>query len=65
MSFPLAGTLMIEPTESESLAEIDRYRDAIIAIANEIDNVAIGVWPRDNNPLVNATHTSYDTKQGA
>ena len=63
MSFPVAGTLMIEPTESESLAEIDRFCDAMIAIANEINNVAIGVWPRDDNPLVNAPHTSDDIMQ--
>ena len=63
MSFPLADTLIIEPTDSESLAEIDRCCDAMIAIANEIDNVAIGVWPRDDDPLVNAKHTSHDTMQ--
>ncbi|MDC3234655.1 aminomethyl-transferring glycine dehydrogenase [Candidatus Puniceispirillum sp.] len=63
MSFPVAGTLMIEPTESESLAEIDRFCDAMIAIANEINTVAIGVWPLDDNPLVNAPHTSDDIMQ--
>ena len=63
MSLPVAGTLMIEPTESESLAEIDRFCDAMIAIANEINKVAIRVWPRDNNPLVNAPHTSDDIMQ--
>ena len=54
MSFPVAGTLMIEPTESESLAEIDRFCDAMIAIAAEIQSIADGIWPKDNNPLVNA-----------
>ena len=52
MSFPVAGTLMIEPTESESLAEIDRFCDAMIAIAGEVDKVANGTWPQDDNPLV-------------
>jgi len=60
MSFPVAGTLMIEPTESESLAEIDRFCDAMIAIAAEIRAVADGTWPRDDNPLVNAPHTADD-----
>jgi len=57
MSFPVAGTLMIEPTESESLAEIDRFCDAMISIAEEISKVESGVWPKDDNPLVNAPHT--------
>ena len=60
MSFPVAGTLMIEPTESESLAEIDRFCDAMIAIAAEIQSIADGMWPKDNNPLVNAPHTADD-----
>ena len=60
MSFPVAGTLMIEPTESESLAEIDRFCDAMIAIAGEIDKVANGTWPQNDNPLVNAPHTADD-----
>jgi hypothetical protein len=60
MSFPVAGTLMIEPTESESLAEIDRFCDAMIAIAAEIQSIADGIWPKDNNPLVNAPHTADD-----
>ncbi|WP_438995815.1 aminomethyl-transferring glycine dehydrogenase [Candidatus Puniceispirillum sp.] len=60
MSFPVAGTLMIEPTESESLTEIDRFCDAMLAIADEIDMVASGAWPADNNPLVNAPHTGDD-----
>jgi len=58
MSFPVAGTLMVEPTESEDLAELDRFCDAMIAIRREIDQVAAGVWPADDNPLVNAPHTA-------
>ncbi|WP_129838171.1 aminomethyl-transferring glycine dehydrogenase [Streptomyces sp. RFCAC02] len=58
MSFPVAGTLMIEPTESEDLAELDRFCDAMIAIRGEIDKVASGEWPRDDNPLRNAPHTA-------
>ena len=58
MSFPVAGTLMVEPTESESLVEIDRFCDAMIAIKAEIDAVAAGEWPGDDNPLVNAPHTA-------
>jgi len=58
MSFPVAGTLMVEPTESESLAEINRFCDAMIAIKAEIDAVAAGQWPADDNPLVNAPHTA-------
>src|SRR5690606_25773607 len=57
MSFPVAGTLMVEPTESESLAELDRFCDAMIAIRAEIGQVAEGVWPADDNPLVQAPHT--------
>ena len=60
MSFPVAGTLMIEPTESESLAEIDRFCDAMAAIRAEIDKVAAGEWPADDNPLANAPHTAID-----
>ncbi len=60
MSFPVAGTLMIEPTESESLAELDRFCDAMIHIRGEIDKVTAGDWPLDNNPLVNAPHTLDD-----
>jgi len=56
MSFPVAGTLMIEPTESEAKAEIDRFCDAMIAIRAEMDAVAAGVWPADDNPLHNAPH---------
>ncbi|ATH78929.1 glycine dehydrogenase (aminomethyl-transferring) [Vreelandella venusta] len=60
MSFPVPGTLMIEPTESESLYEIDRFCDAMIAIREEIARVENGEWPLDNNPLVNAPHTQAD-----
>jgi glycine dehydrogenase len=60
MSFPVAGTLMIEPTESESLAELDRFCEAMIAIRAEIERVASGEWPADDNPLVHAPHTAED-----
>jgi glycine dehydrogenase len=56
MSFPVPGTLMIEPTESESKAELDRFCDAMIGIRAEIDQVAAGVWPADDNPLHHAPH---------
>ena len=58
MSFPVAGTLMVEPTESEDRAELDRFCDAMIAIKAEIDAVSAGEWPGDDNPLVNAPHTA-------
>jgi glycine dehydrogenase len=58
MSFPVAGTLMIEPTESENLAELDRFCDAMIGIRGEIERVGSGEWPADNNPLRNAPHTA-------
>ncbi|GAB2571656.1 glycine dehydrogenase (decarboxylating) [Paractinoplanes abujensis] len=58
MSFPVAGTLMVEPTESEDLAELDRFVAAMIAIKGEIDQVAAGVWPARDNPLANAPHTA-------
>ncbi|MEM7151230.1 MAG: aminomethyl-transferring glycine dehydrogenase [Myxococcota bacterium] len=58
MSFPVVGTLMIEPTESESQAELDRFCDAMIQIRAEIDKVEKGQWPREDNPLVNAPHTA-------
>lgn len=58
MSFPVAGTLMIEPTESESLAELDRFCDAMIAIKGEIDAVAQGTLNPSDNPLKNAPHTA-------
>jgi glycine dehydrogenase len=60
MSFPVAGTLMIEPTESEDLGELDRFLDAMIAIRAEIDRVAAGEWTADDNPLRNAPHTAED-----
>ncbi|UWE09815.1 aminomethyl-transferring glycine dehydrogenase [Actinacidiphila bryophytorum] len=58
MSFPVAGTLMIEPTESEDLAELDRFCDAMIAIRGEADRVGSGEWPADDNPLQGAPHTA-------
>jgi glycine dehydrogenase len=58
MSFPVAGTLMVEPTESESLAEIDAFCDAMIAIREEIDQVGSGRWPVEDNPLRGAPHTA-------
>ncbi|WP_410809214.1 aminomethyl-transferring glycine dehydrogenase [Micromonospora sp. 067-2] len=58
MSFPVAGTLMVEPTESEDLAELDRFCDAMIAIRAEIEQVGSGAWPGDDNPLANAPHTA-------
>ncbi|MFJ9795169.1 aminomethyl-transferring glycine dehydrogenase [Streptomyces sp. NPDC101145] len=58
MSFPVAGTLMIEPTESEDLTELDRFCDTMIAIRGEIEKVATGAWPADDNPLRNAPHTA-------
>ncbi|MDY6999088.1 MAG: aminomethyl-transferring glycine dehydrogenase [Actinomycetota bacterium] len=58
MSFPVAGTLMVEPTESESLAEVDAFCEAMIAIRAEIDQVGSGAWPADDNPLVGAPHTA-------
>jgi glycine dehydrogenase len=60
MSFPVAGTLMIEPTESESKQEIDRFCDAMIAIREEINKVQSGEWTVENNPLRNAPHTMLD-----
>ncbi|RGC66546.1 Glycine dehydrogenase (decarboxylating) [Micromonospora sp. MW-13] len=58
MSFPVAGTLMVEPTESEDLAELDRFCAAMIAIRAEIDKVGSGEWPAGDNPLANAPHTA-------
>ncbi|MBQ1046457.1 MULTISPECIES: aminomethyl-transferring glycine dehydrogenase [unclassified Micromonospora] len=58
MSFPVAGTLMVEPTESEDLTELDRFCDAMIAIRAEIDKVGSGEWPAGDNPLSNAPHTA-------
>lgn len=58
MSFPVAGTLMVEPTESESLTEVDAFCDAMIAIRGEIDRVNAGEWPVEDNPLRGAPHTA-------
>ncbi|GAA4433152.1 aminomethyl-transferring glycine dehydrogenase [Georgenia halophila] len=58
MSFPVAGTLMVEPTESEDLAELDRFCEAMIAIRAEAEQVRQGDWPKDDNPLVNSPHTA-------
>jgi glycine dehydrogenase len=58
LSFPVAGTLMVEPTESESRAELDRFCDAMIAIRAEIAQVESGAWPREDNPLKHAPHTA-------
>ncbi|WP_145576729.1 aminomethyl-transferring glycine dehydrogenase [Yersinia alsatica] len=60
MSFPVAGTLMVEPTESESKVELDRFIDAMLAIRAEIEKVARGEWPLEDNPLVNAPHTQAE-----
>jgi glycine dehydrogenase len=57
LSFPVAGTIMIEPTESESKAELDRFCDALLAIRAEIDMIARGDYDVDDNPLHNAPHT--------
>ncbi len=65
MSFPVAGTLMIEPTESESKAELDRFCDAMLSIHREIQQVIDGTWPKDNNPLVNAPHSLDDVLDAA
>jgi glycine dehydrogenase len=59
LSFPVPNTLMVEPTESEPLAELDRFIDAMIAIREEIRQVETGVWPREDNPLKNAPHTAH------
>ena len=58
MSFPVAGTLMVEPTESEDLAELERFVEAMVSIKAEARAVAAGEWPADDNPLVNAPHTA-------
>lgn len=57
MSFPVPGTLMIEPTESESLEELDRFCNAMICIRKEVKRVEVGEWPESDNPLINAPHT--------
>ncbi len=58
LSFPVANTLMVEPTESEHLAELDRFIDAMIGIREEVRRVEQGAWPQDDNPLKNAPHTA-------
>ena len=65
LSFPVANTLMVEPTESETLAELDRFIDAMIAIREEIRLVENGTWPRDDNPLKNAPHTAASVLKSA
>lgn len=64
MSFPVAGTLMVEPTESEDLAELERFIEAMTAIKAEADAVARGEWPADDNPLHNAPHTAESVIAG-
>jgi glycine dehydrogenase len=64
MSFPVAGTLMVEPTESEDLAEIERFIEAMIAIRAEALALAAGEWPAGDNPLVNAPHTASSVIEG-
>ncbi|MBS0316637.1 MAG: aminomethyl-transferring glycine dehydrogenase [Proteobacteria bacterium] len=64
LSFPVANTLMVEPTESETLAELDRFVAAMIAIREEIRRVERGDWPQDDNPLKNAPHTAESLLQG-
>ena len=64
MSFPVPGTLMVEPTESESKAELDRFVEAMLAIRAEIDEVQQGNWPTENNPLKHAPHTLADVLGG-
>src|SRR5690606_27571087 len=58
MSWPVAGTLMVEPTESEPKQELDRFCEAMTAIAKEAARVAEGIWSREDNPLVNAPQTA-------
>ncbi|MCU1558386.1 MAG: glycine dehydrogenase, partial [Microbacteriaceae bacterium] len=64
MSFPVAGTLMVEPTESEDLGEIDRFIEAMIAIRGEADAVKAGTWTLDDNPLHHAPHTAQSVVEG-
>ncbi len=64
VSFPVAGTIMVEPTESESKAELDRFIEALIAIRAEIRQIENGVWSADDNPLKNAPHTQADVVDG-
>ncbi|MFM2275255.1 MAG: hypothetical protein RL211_1127 [Pseudomonadota bacterium] len=65
LSFPVPGTLMVEPTESETLDELDRFIQAMIAIRREIEKVQKGEWPRDNNPLKHAPHTAVSLMEEA
>src|SRR4029079_10721861 len=65
MSFPVAGTLMVEPTESEDRYEIDRFCDAMVAIRAEVERVGVKEWPADDNPLVRAPHTAPDVTADA
>ena len=60
MSFPVPGTLMVEPTESEARGEIDRFCNAMISIRHEISRIETGEWPKEDNPLVNAPHPAED-----
>ena len=60
VSFPVAGTMMVEPTESESKAELDRFVEAMISIREEIHKIEQGVWPANDNPLKHAPHTQVD-----
>ncbi|MBK6358359.1 MAG: aminomethyl-transferring glycine dehydrogenase [Betaproteobacteria bacterium] len=64
VSFPVAGTIMVEPTESESKAELDRFIEAMVSIRNEIRQIESGVWSADNNPLKNAPHSQADVIDG-
>ena len=65
LSFPVPGTLMVEPTESEPREELDRFIEAMLAIRAEIQHIADGRWPRDDNPLKNAPHTAAQLLQDA
>jgi glycine dehydrogenase len=60
LSFPVAGTLMVEPTESEARRELDRFCEAMLAIRAEIDRIGAGEWPGEDNPLHHAPHTAED-----
>jgi glycine dehydrogenase len=60
MSFPVPGTLMVEPTESEARGEIDHFCNAMISIRHEISRIETGEWPKEDNPLVNAPHPAED-----
>jgi glycine dehydrogenase len=65
LSFPVPNTLMVEPTESETLFEVDRFIDAMIAIRKEIGQIESGAWPKDDNPLKNAPHTAHSLMSDA